>query len=133
MSSKKEEEKKKRDKEVSDTIKACRQKHTDACHYLAIEKSKGYISSKYSVDDNIERISKWQDEQDEKVKHLEERIDALSEEIFPVIIPGRGGGRRTRGKLRAKSRAKSRKKRRKSRRKSRRRKRRRKKRTKRRR
>ena len=132
MSSKKEEEKKKRDKEVSDTIKACRQKHTDACHYLAIEKSKGYISSKYSVDDNIERISKWQDEQDEKVKHLEERIDALSEEIFPGILPRRGGGRRTRGKLRAKSRAKSRKKRRKSRRNSRRSKRRRKKRTKRR-
>ena len=115
MSSKKEEEKKKRDKEVSDTIKACRQKHTAACHYLAIEKSKGYISSKYSVDDNIERISKWQDEQDEKVKHLEERIDALSEEIFPVIIPGRGGGKR-RKKTRKKRRKKKTKKRRKSRR-----------------
>ena len=108
MSSKKEEEKKKRDKEVRDTIKVCRQKHTDACHYLAIEKSKGYISNKYSVDDSLESISKWQNEQDEKVKHLEERIDALSEEIFPVIIPGRGGGRRTRGKKRGRSKRKSR-------------------------
>ena len=137
MSSKKEEEKKKRDKEVSDTIKTCRQKHTDACHYIAIEKSKGYMSNKYDIDDNIERIFKISNEQDEKVKHLEERIDALSEIINPVIIPRRGGGRRTRGKLRARSRPKSRKKRRrkrrKSRRKSRRKKKRRKKRTKRRR
>ena len=133
MSSKKEEEKKKRDKEVSDTIKTCRQKHTDACHYIAIEKSKGYISNKYSVDDNFERISKWQDEQDEKVKHLKERIDALSEEIFPVIIPRRGGGRRTRGKKRGRSKKKSRRrKRRKKRTRKRRRSRRRKKRTKRR-
>ena len=123
------EEKKKKDEEVRATIKACRQKHTDACHYLAIEKSKGYISSKYSVDDNIERISKWQDEQETKVNDLKERINGIVSLLGINEVPELGddhdqlinadnehlnqsenrqpmGGRRTRGILRARSRRK---------------------------